>query len=102
MKRGVRPGQNNDPVKFGLPVRPFLWSLDQISVIIDLDEKYLNSNAMVHYEGRSIGFASRHQLLARNIAMPEDKPVWRVAEHEFIRWLKMKGFRYYDRGTLTH
>lgn len=100
-KRGQHPDSIQIPEKVGLPSRPFLWTLDQISVLIAVQEQKLLANYM-YLEGRSIGIATRHQIMARNIAPPDQKPEWRVAERELIRWLKFKGYKYYDRGSLTH
>lgn len=100
--RGDRPQNVADPEKVGLPPRPFLYTIDQLSVILNLDEQQIKSRYL-HFEGRSIGAASRHLLLARNIApTPTSPPDWRVAERELIRWLKFKGFKYYERGSVTH
>jgi hypothetical protein len=60
------------------------------------------SGGYVHLEGRTIGLPGRDQFIARNIAPDDKKPEWRVAEREFIRWLKRRGFKYYDRGSVTH
>src|SRR4051794_19182374 len=87
--------------RLGLPARPFLYTLDQIATILSLEEATVRKN-YVHYEGRSIGVALRDQLIARNIAPADQKPEWRVAERELIRWMKQKGYKYYDAGTVTH
>jgi len=98
------PHPENPPNRkaVGLPVRPFLFSLEQVSVMLDLDVKTMISAGYAHLEGRSIGAARRDQFIARNIAPPDQKPEWRVAELELIRWLRRKGFRYYDRGAITY
>lgn len=100
-RRGLLPPSPESIEKTGLPPRPFLYTIDQISVLLNLEEQTLRSS-LLHYEGRSIGFASRDHLLARNIAMPDATPDWRVAERELIRWMKRKGFKYYERGMVTH
>lgn len=87
--------------KVGLPTRPFLYTLDQISVLLDLSINTIQSS-YVHFEGRSIGVAARDLIIARNIAPPEKTPDWRIAEQEFLRWLKRKGFKYYDRGFIGY
>lgn len=98
--RGHRPNNPADPAKVGLPPRPFLYTIDQISIITDLSESQLKNGGVIHYEGRSISIPSRRQMIARNIAPDDQKPEWRVAERELIRWLKVMGFRYYDRGSV--
>jgi hypothetical protein len=99
--RGQYPNTPVDPEKVGLPLRPFLYSLDQLSVLLDVDENALKST-YIHYEGRSIGAATRHRMIARNIAPPESKPDWRVAERELVRWLKFKGFKHYERSSVLY
>lgn len=87
--------------KVGMPVRVFLYTLDQLSVMLDVDESTIKKS-YVYFEGRSIGTKYRGLMIARNIAAPGDKPDWRVAEREFVRWLKYKGFRYYERGAVSN
>lgn len=101
--RGKQQGflQKKDVASYGLPPRPFLYTVDQISVILDVDEATVRAGYL-HYEGRSIGFASRDQMLARNIAPETSKPDWRIAERELIRWFKRKGFKWYEKGIVTH
>lgn len=95
------PQRPVNPEKYGLPPRPFLYTLDQISVLLDLPEQAMRTTH-IHFEGRSIGVPTRDRLLARNIAAKDAPPDWRVAERELIRWLKNKGFKYYERGVITH
>lgn len=86
--------------RVGLPTRVFLYTLDQISVLLDVDESQIK-NQYVYFEGRSIGSRSKHLMIARNIAPPDKKAEWRIAEREFVRWLKVKGFRHYERGAVS-
>lgn len=99
--KGVPATQHKDTARYGLPVRPFLYTLDQISTLLDLSIQNLSKD-YVFFEGRSSGLAPRVKMIARNIAPPEAKPEWRIAEREFIRWMKVKGFKYYERGVVTH
>lgn len=99
--RGHNPHVPAPPESVGLPPRPFLYTLDQISTLLnvsvqDVKERY------VYFEGRSTGRKSLRLLEARNIE-PDSKarPEWRVAERELIRWMKHLGFKYYDRGVIT-
>jgi hypothetical protein len=84
--------------KIGLPTRVFLFTLDQISVMTNISEKTLESHH-IYFQGRSIGSRKKSLMIAVNIAPPDEKPDWRVAEREFIRWMRVKGFRYYERGS---
>lgn len=92
------PSQN---AAVGLPYRPFLFTVDQISVLLDIDEKTILAKYL-YFEGRSIGGRSRDLMIARNIAPPDDKPEWRIAERELVRWMRYKGFRYYERGVSSN
>jgi hypothetical protein len=56
----------------------------------------------LYFEGRSIGSRMAGLMTARNIAPANEKPDWRVAEREFIRWMKVKGFRHYERSAFTN
>lgn len=81
----------------GLPVRAFLFTTDQIATMLSVEEEQVKKEYLF-YEGRNVGNRPRHRMMARNIAEPGAKPEWRVAERELIRWMKLKGFRIYDRG----
>ena len=78
----------------GLPERPFLYTLDQISAMIEVPVKTLKISYIYH-EGRSTGMYSTDLLRANNIAPRDEKPDWRVEERELIRWMRRKGFRAY-------
>lgn len=84
--------------KVGLPPRAFLFTLDQVAMMIAVTERSLKQ-AYVYFEGRSTGRRSLDLMIAINIAPEKEKPEWRVSERELIRWLKKKGFRYYEVGT---
>lgn len=94
-------GANLPAPDIGLPARPFLYTADQISVILDLPVREIMQKYL-YFEGRSIGTRRRDLMIARNIAPVDSKPEWRVAEREFIRWMKTKGFRFYDRSVATN
>ena len=92
--------RSTDPSGIGLPPRPFLYTVDQLSLLTGIPEQSLYRQYL-YMEGRSIGIKDRHHITARNVARPDEKPDWRVAEKEFIRWMKLKGFKFYDTGTVT-
>lgn len=83
--------------KIGLPPRPFLYTLDQISGMISIPLDTLK-RSYIYFENRSIGRQERTLIAARNIAPRDDAPEWRVSEREFIRWMRYMGYKYYDRG----
>lgn len=82
----------------GLPVREFMYTLDQIAFMLELGEKKLRTD-YVHFEGRSVGVCPRDRMLAVDIS-PDDaaRPEWRVAERHLKRWMRFKGWKIYDRG----
>lgn len=89
------------PESVGLPPRPFLYTLDQIAVILNISQADVGRR-YIYYEGRSTGIRNLKLLIARNINPDRnDKPDWRVAERELIRWCKVMGFKFYDRGVVT-
>lgn len=81
----------------GIPPRVFLYTLDQVSTLVNLTVVDLKGNHL-WYEGRETGSRPTSKMKAVNISEPEEKPDWRVAEAELIRWMKRKGFKYYERG----
>lgn len=86
--------------RVGLPVKPFLYTIDQIAMLISVDERKVR-NTLLHYQGKSVGAVPKDKMLARDIS-PDDaeKPDWRVSEKDFVRWLRFKGFRYHERGYI--
>lgn len=85
----------------GLPFRPFLYTVDQIAVLLNLDERTI-LREYLYFEGRSIGTRSKQLMVARNISPPTKDPEWRIAERELVRWMRFKGFRYYERGMISN
>jgi hypothetical protein len=85
----------------GLPVRPFLYTIDQISVMTGISENQLLTSHCF-FEQRSIGTPDIHLMKARNLNQGTDRPPdWRILDKEFVRWMKAKGFRYYEVGRFT-
>lgn len=95
-------GANLPPngVSVGLPARIFLYTTDQVASMLSITEETLK-RTYLYYEGRSTGRRSLDLLVAVNIAPPEEKPTWRIAERELIRWLRKKRFRYHEWGSFT-
>lgn len=85
--------------KVGLPPRVFLYTLDQIAMLVSVKPAYLRTN-YIYFYGEDGGMRPKNRMLARNIASEEDRPDWRVAEAELVRWLRHKRFRLYYRGEL--
>lgn len=88
----------DDRTKLGLPYRPFLYTLDQIGVMLSVEVQTLKRNGWLFFFGRQPGRPLPDELRCVNIAKDtDDTPDWRVEERELIRWMKRKGFRYVDR-----
>lgn len=98
--RGTGMKKEPDRASVGLPTRPFLFTLDQISVMLEVRQETIE-RSYIYFQGRSIGRRTIDLMLANNVAPPNEKAEWRVAEREFIRWMKVKGWRYYDRGSMS-
>lgn len=81
----------------GIPVRVFLFTLDQVATMVNVTLQQFKLK-YVHYAGRSTGVKPPDRMLARNIAPDGERPEWRIAERELIRWCKTKGFKLYERG----
>ncbi len=101
MTHASETGENlRDAAKrVGLPPRPFLYTMDQLSVILSLPVQELYKK-YIYFEGRSIGHKTKDEMTARNIAPEKTHPEWRVAEQELVRWMRRKGFRYYERSSI--
>lgn len=85
--------------RMGLPVRPFLYTVDQVATILSLDLH--DTKRYLWLKDRQPGPRPQNKLLAVNIAPDGETPEWRVAEPELIRFLKKLGFRVYDRSWET-
>ncbi len=81
----------------GLPLRFFLYTLDQIATMTNISIDNL-SRTYLYYDGRTIGPAYPNLLKCRNVAARDAEPEWRVADRELIRWLKNRGFKVIERS----
>lgn len=93
------PTKKRDAEAIGLPIRPFLYTLDQIATILNVTEAHVRS-AYIFFDGRSIGVKDETQMRAIDIAPPTQKPEWRVSQKELVTWLNFKGFVIYEMGTI--
>jgi len=80
-----------------LPVRNFLYTIDQIAFLLEVEEKTVKISYL-HFEGRSTGVCPRDRMSARNISPKGVKPEWRILDIHFVRWMRLKGFKIYERG----
>lgn len=83
----------------GLPIRPFLYTLDQVAMILSLTEARLKSG-YIYYDGRTPGLKPDDLLRAINIAPKDQSPDWRISQKELTVWLNFKGFVIYETGTI--
>ena len=89
-----------DKRDIGLPVREFMYTLDQIAFLLSIDEALLK-RSYLHYESRSVGHCPKDKLLAVDISPDDDPKVeWRVAERHLKRWIRYKGWKLYERGYI--
>lgn len=91
--------ESGDAEKLGLPITSFLYTIDQICQLVGMDQEQA-LRTIFYFHNRSTGRQSQHTMLARDVAPPNDNPEWRVAEREFVRWLRLKGFVIDQRLTI--
>lgn len=96
------PAKRFDPERerVGLPPRIILYTPDQLAAMLSMDEKYV-TRALLFYDRLEPGIRPKEKLLARNIAPDGEKPEWRVTEKELLRYLRLKGIKFYERGYVT-
>lgn len=88
---------NPEAGKIGLPPRIFMFTVDQIGTMLELTDRYVKET-LLFYDRREPGLTPKTKMRAINIAPEGEKPEWRVTEREFIRYLRSRGLKFYDRG----
>lgn len=83
----------------GLPSRPFLYTIDQVAQLMSISEEVVKRE-FAHWDGRSVGIPNKDRIIFRNIMPNGATPEWRCSERELIRFLRHKGFKYYERGFI--
>lgn len=83
--------------KLGLPPRIFMYTPDQLATMLELTEQYVK-RTLLFYDVREPGLAPKSKMRAVNIAPEGETPQWRVTEREFIRYLRSRGVKFYERG----
>lgn len=78
-----------------LPTHVFFYTVEQIGHMLDCSPEHLRYY-ILYYQGRDYGPKARGKLRAINIATPDDKPIWRISEQDFISWLKSKGITFHE------
>lgn len=85
-------------IRIALPVRIFLYTLDQLAALLNVDEDTLRTRYL-YFRGLSTGVQG-NRMMARNIEPdPGEKARWRVAESEVLKYLRNKGFTI-DQGRM--
>jgi len=82
------------PPSPSLAPHPFLYTPDQIGQILTLKDSTIKR--WLFFEGRSTGVKDHTRMRAINVAPAGEVPVWRVEEHELVRWMRHKGIRLYQ------
>lgn len=80
---------NTQRIRMGLPIRVFLYTDDQIADLLRLPLAKLRKESL-WFDGREVGLPPGDKIRAVNIMAAGLTPQWRVAEDEFVRWLKHK------------
>lgn len=88
---------NKNAEELGLPVRPFLYTADQIATLLSVSTETVRSQYF-QYPDRMVGRRRPDKMVARNIAPEGKRPEWRVAERELIRWMRNRGMKVYERS----
>jgi len=84
----------------GLPPVIFMFTLDQIASMLNIEEMTLRTSYL-YFNGRTTGLRKRSHMMAINIGENDAKPDWRVSHQEFVKWLKRHGFRTNQLSVLT-
>ena len=79
-----------------LPERQFLYTLDQVAMILEVEEKSISR--ILWYRDRDPGPKPPDKMAAVNIMPEGEKPEWRVPESSLKMWFKSKGIRLSRRG----
>lgn len=81
----------------GLPPRIFMFTPDQIAAMLELKVEYVKTR-LLFLDKREPGLTPKTRMRAINIAPEGETPEWRVTEREFVRYLRSRGLRFYERG----
>lgn len=73
--------------EIAIPYRVFMYTFDQVAWMLNLNEAYMKQH-LVHYEHRSYGAHKPTTFKAVNLALPDEKPMWRISEDELLRWCR--------------
>lgn len=75
-----------------LPPREFMYTIEQVAQLLDVSVGFVEKS-VCHFYGRSVG-SSRGKAITINVALPDQKPVWRISETEFKIWMRYKKIKF--------
>ncbi len=84
------PVRRHSHLRMDMPTHEFFYTLDQIAMSLSVSERWLKRQ--IAWVGREVT-TDRDRLRATNMALPDQRPVWRVSEREFRRWCTRHGVR---------
>lgn len=79
-----------------LPAKVFLYTTDQIAMMVSIPEKKLVAEHL-HLRGVDMGRRPKGKMLAIDISTTGE-PDWRVTESEYVGWARSLGIQVYERG----
>lgn len=82
----------------GLPTRPFLYTLDQLEVILGMSPPQLRRELWL--DRLQTGPQDLDKMKACNVSVEGKRVDWRVAEKELVRWCRRKGFKVVERYSV--
>lgn len=85
----------------GIPFKVFLYTLEQVADMLAVDVKSFSAR-YVHYDNRTPGRKKSDTFMARDISPLGEKPDWRIADNEVLRWFKSKGYKLVERGWVVN
>lgn len=81
---------------FGLPPRPFFYTIDQAASLLSVDlDAFVRD--FVYFVGVTPGVHKKDYLRAVNLAPLGAQEHWRIEASEFVRWLRTRNLRIYER-----
>ena len=91
------PKSEPERERIGLPPRIFMYTMDQIGAMLEVTPHTVKYK-LLFYDEREPGLTPKDKMRAVNIMPEGETPDWRVTEREFIRYLRRRGVRFYERG----
>lgn len=77
-------------IRVELPLREFLFTLDQLALILNIAERTLTAQ-YIYFDGVSAGTMTG-RMIARDISQDPNQRDWRVAESSFRSFCRKRGW----------